>query len=123
MAYNVVDKPVHVVSSVSSFDLLTPDIQKRADARIRQILDTVGTGDRYTQLRKLTAILLSTSFYDPYLDQINASGNHSFATRGHHYNQSVYGLLLEGIAVCDGFSQSVKRFYTVYNDFQTEVSR
>lgn len=91
-------------------DLITADTQKQVDARIKQIVATVGTGDRYTVLRKLTHYLISNTFYDPYLDYINGEGHHSYAlaTRGHHYNQSIYGLLLKGIAVCDGFSQSFK---------------
>lgn len=88
----------------------TADTQKRVDARIKQIVATVGSGDRYTQLRKLVDFLIRNTFYDPYLDCINGEGHHSYAlaTRGHFYNQSVYGLLLEGVAVCDGYTQSLK---------------
>ena len=79
---------------IDTFDLRTEDVQKRADARVKQIVSAVGTGDRYTKLRKLTDLLIRTSFYDPYLDQINSKGRFTFDTRGHHYNTSVYGLLL-----------------------------
>lgn len=96
------------VIQIDTFQLPTADMQKRADARVKQIVSAVGTGDRYTKLRKLTDLLIRTSFYDPYLDQINMKGNYNLESLGHHYNQSSYGLLLEGIAVCDGFSQSVK---------------
>ena len=96
------------VIQIDTFELPTADMQKRADARVKQIVSAVGTGDRYTKLRKLTDLLIRTSFYDPYLEQINMEGLYSLDTRGHDYNQSSFGLLLEGIAVCDGFSQSVK---------------
>lgn len=96
------------VIQIDTFELPTADMQKRADARIKQIVSAVGTGDRYTKLRKLTDLLIRSSFYDPYLGQINMKGNYNLETLGHHYNQSSYGLLLEGIAICDGFSQSVK---------------
>ena len=96
------------VIQIDTFQLPTVDMQKRADARIQQIVSAVGTGDRYTKLRKLTDLLIRTSFYDPYLAQINMEGNYNLESLGHQYNQSSYGLLLEGIAVCDGFSQSVK---------------
>lgn len=91
-------------------DLITADTQKQVDARIKQIAATAGTGDRYTVLRKLTHYLLSNAFYDPYLDYINGQAHysHALANRGHYYNQSIYGLMLEGVSVCDGFSQSFK---------------
>lgn len=91
-------------------DIFSDQVWAQTEARIAQVVATVGKGDRYTKLRKLTAYLIDNCFYDPYLDAINGSGDHTISTRGHHYNQSVFGLMLENIAVCDGFSQSVKVF-------------
>lgn len=103
------DTPFFVLDIIRT-NLVTADVQKRVDARIKQLVSIAGTGDRYTQLRRLTHYLIENSFYDPYLDYLNGEGHHDYAlaTRGHFYNQSVYGLLLEGIAVCDGFSQTFK---------------
>lgn len=80
----------------------------RTEARIEQIVKSVGDGDRYTKLHKLAEYFYEKSFYDPYLFLINNSGNYDLASRGMQYNNAVYGLMLENIAVCEGFSQTVK---------------
>lgn len=79
-----------------------------ASARIKQIVDTVGEGDRYTKLRKLSAYLIDKTFYDPYVFGINAEGYDALGGRGLEYNSSVYGVLTKNIAVCDGYSKTVK---------------
>jgi hypothetical protein len=88
----------------------TEDMQKRIDARIQQLVAVAGTGDRYTQLRRLVSHMLETSFYDPYLSQINMEGTYGseLAWRGQFYDTGVMGLLLEGVAICSGFSQTFK---------------
>lgn len=98
------------IFTFSHQDLNTDAYNEQISARITQIIETVGNGDRYTKLRKLSHYILSNTFYDPYLDNINMEGNRDFAlaTRGHFYNQSIYGLFLKNISICDGFSQSVK---------------
>ncbi len=95
---------------IQGFDLLTEDHRLRAEAKIRQVVSAVQGGDRYTQLRKLTEWFLDNTYYDPYADQINPTGLSSLTTRGIHYDGSMYGVLLEGIAVCGGFSEAVKVF-------------
>ncbi len=91
-------------------DILTEDAKFQTEARIRQIVETVGEGDRYTKLYKLTHYLISNSFYDPYLDQINMMGHdeYALATRGIFYNSSAYGYLLKNIAICSGYADAVK---------------
>ena len=93
---------------VERTELLTDEHQKQAEARIKQIVDTVGKGDRYTVLRKLTHYLMTNTFYDPCLFELNADGTNKLDTRGQAYNASAYGLLLENIAICDGFADTVK---------------
>ena len=95
---------------ITHSDILTDDAKQIADARIKQIVETVGEGDRYTKLYKLTHYLISTGFYDPYLDQINMMGNDAYAlaTRGIFYNTSAYGYLLKNIAICDAYADTVK---------------
>ncbi len=95
---------------IDGFDLLTKDNRLQAEAKIQQVISAVKGGDRYTQLRKMASWFLDDTFYDPYLNKINTEGNNTLATRGIHYNGSAYGVLLEGIAVCGGFSQAVKVF-------------
>ncbi len=106
---NVTDGPVTVLF-IDTIDLLTEDTLLRQEAVIEQVVSGIGSGDRYTKLRKLTNWFLDNTFYDPYIDAINDRGNHTLATRGLHYNSSIYGVLLEGIAVCEGYAHSVKLF-------------
>lgn len=94
--------------SIAGIEMPTQEMEQQAQARIRQIVDTVGSGDRYTKLRKMTHYLLTNVFYDPYMEVINMGGNFNFATIGHHFNNSPYGVLLKNLSVCDGFSQVVK---------------
>ena len=89
-------------------ELLTEEAEKQAEAVIRQIVSAIGDGDRYTKLRKMAHYLISTSFYDAYYDRINMSGDYTLNTRGIHYNSDAYGLLTKNIAVCEGFSDTVK---------------
>lgn len=77
-------------------------------ARIKQIVDTAGEGDRYTRLRKLSSYLINNMFYDQYLFHINERGYDSLSGRGIIYNDSVYGAFTKNIAVCGGFSETVK---------------
>ena len=93
---------------IASIELPSDEMEAQALARLQQIVDTVGSGDRYTKLRKMTHYLLSNVFYDPYLDLLNMGGNFSFSTIGHHYDTSPYGVLLKNISICEGFSQAVK---------------
>lgn len=96
--------------TVERMEIPTADMQKQVDARIQQIVAIAGTGDRYTQLRKLVDYLKRNTFYDPYADCINNEGHfsHALATRGIHYDTSVYGILLEGVTVCAGYTQTLK---------------
>ena len=90
-------------------NLSTDDSKQQADARIQQLVDTFDGSDRYTKLYKMTHYLMYNSFYDPYLDQINLVGTEdALASRGIYYNTSVYGYLLKNIAICDGYSDTVK---------------
>ena len=107
-AYSAPGEMNYFSVTFASIELPTEEMEKQAQARIQQIVDTVGSGDRYTKLRKMTHYLLSNVFYDPYLDLLNMAGNFSFSTIGHHYNTSPYGVLLKDTSVCDGFSQVVK---------------
>ncbi len=95
---------------ITHSNILTEDAKQQTDARIQQIAETVGEGDRYTKLYKLTHYLINNSFYDPYLDQINMEGNDAYAlaTRGNFYNASAYGYLLKNIAICDAYADTVK---------------
>ena len=91
-------------------EIPTEDMKSRTEARLQQLVTIAGTGDRYTQLRRLVSYLLETSFYDPYLDLISdfSINNQQLATRGQLFNSSIYGLLLEGVSICEGFSQTFK---------------
>lgn len=89
-------------------DIHTADAVQQVNARIEQIVNTVGDGDRYTKLRKMSAYILENTFYDPYLFTVNGEGYDGLGGRGIIYNSSVYGLFLKNISVCDGYSQSVK---------------
>ena len=119
------EKPYLKASFKFCFEFLTVDVMNRAEARIQQIVDTVNSGDRYTKLRKLTHYLMTNTFYDPYstdylfFDElgnvlftfspdINAVGAYTFDGRGLVYDASAYGLLLENIAICSGYMNSVK---------------
>ena len=89
---------------------ITDDMRARIDARLEQLVAVAGDGDRYTQLRRLVTHLYETAFYDPYLGYADQTAytHEYFAERGNHYDHTAAGLLLEGIAVCDGFSDSFK---------------
>lgn len=95
---------------ITHSNILTDDARQQTYARIQQIVETVGEGDRYTKLYKLTHYIISNSFYDPYLDQLNMMGNdeYALATRGIFYNTSAYGYLLKNIAICSGYADTVK---------------
>ncbi len=91
-------------------DIDTEDNIAQIDARINQIVNAIGDGDRYTKLYKLAHFFISNTFYDPYLDEINMEGNDetALATRGIFYNTEFYGIFLKNIAICSGFAVSVK---------------
>ena len=91
-------------------DIRTPDLEARAAARIEQIVNTIGEGDRYTKLYKLSHYILTEAFYDPYHVVMNSSAERTRAleSKGFWYNAMAYGLLAENIAVCDGFADTVK---------------
>ena len=78
------------------------------EARTKQIVESVGEGDRYTKLRKLTAYCIDNFFYDPYLFNINDAGYDGLGGRGIEYNGSIYGALVKNIAVCGGFADTFK---------------
>ncbi len=83
-------------------------MKQKLEARITQIVNTVGTGgDRYTRLHKLAEYLMDHMFYDPYIDQINHSGSFLPDQRGLIYDSSVLGLL-DNIAICSGYMDIVK---------------
>lgn len=88
--------------------LLTEEVEAHANARIRQIVAAVGSGDRYTKLRKLAHYLISNSFYDSFSDTLNSTGKDSLDTRGIYYDSDAYGLLTKNVAVCAGFADAVK---------------
>ena len=89
-------------------DIHTADSVQQVTAGIDQIVRTIGDGDRYTKLRKMTHYIMSNTFYDPYSSEINYEGYDGLGGRGAIYNGSVYGFFLKDIAVCAGFSESVK---------------
>ena len=77
-------------------------------ARIEQIVETVGEGDRYTKLRKLATYIRDNFFYDPFAGQINSEGFDDLGGRGAMYNAGLYGPLVENVSVCAGFAKSAK---------------
>ncbi len=83
------------------------DLHLQVDAKIRQIIQSVNSGDRYTRLRKMSHYILTNFFYDPYLDAINDKGSINLETRGQTFDVSVFGVV-DGIFICEGFSQLVK---------------
>lgn len=89
-------------------EIPTEDMRRRCDARIAQLVAIAGTGDRYTQLRRLISYLMDTVFYDPYYTINDMGTADRLATRGMFFNSSIYGVLLENIAVCEGFTQTFK---------------
>ena len=95
---------------ITHMDINTAEAQRQMEARIQQIVETIGEGDRYTKLYKLVHYILTNTFYDPYFNLINGSGHYDYAlaTKGYWYDHCVYGLFNENIAVCNGFSQGVK---------------
>ncbi len=98
--------------------VLTDDVEAQANARIEQIVNTIGDGDRYTKLHKLAHYIISNTFYDPYLDQVNSYTNkyeeillrfpNDLIDRGIEYDVSPYGVLIQNIAICDGYADVVK---------------
>ena len=98
------------VLEITHMDIRTADADVQVAARIEQIVETIGEGDRYTKLYKLSHYFLSNTFYDPYFDTINPSGHRDYAlaTKGYYYDHVAYGLFIKNIAVCDGFADSVK---------------
>lgn len=98
--------------------ILTDDVEAQANARIEQIVNTIGDGDRYTKLHKLAHYIISNTFYDPYLDQVNSYTNkyeeillrfpNDLIDRGIEYDVSPYGVLIQNIAICDGYADVVK---------------
>ena len=109
-SWNMIGEAPVFILYITHFNVLTEDSTKQAEARIAQIVETVGEGDRYTKLRKMTSYILSNAFYDPHTGQINEEGHRFFGleTRGHFYDIHSYGLLLKNIAICSGFSAAVK---------------
>ena len=98
-----------MVSSLSSESVSIASSQFNYDeelftARIRQIVDTVGEGDRYTKLRKLVSYMMDNVVYDMY----------SLALPGHicngrlAYDVVAYGTIVKGVGVCDGMSRALK---------------
>ena len=104
---------------INKSDIYSDEIKARARARLDEIIEAIGEGDRYTKLRRMTEYFRDNTFYDPYLDQINGSSSDTLATRGLPYDANVYGILLEGIAICDGFADSVK---LICNELDIRVS-
>ena len=103
------ETPAYILE-FTRMDLDTEENISQIDARINQIVNAIGEGDRYTKLYKLAHFFASNTFYDPYRDVTSAGGHwsHALETRGILYNVSIYGIFLENIAVCEGFSRSVK---------------
>lgn len=106
-SYPSESNPVFTLS-INRTDLQSNEKLSQITARVKQIADTVGEGDRYTKLRRLVSYFIDNMFYDPYSSQFNGEGNYDLAMRGQTYDTSVYGALLKGVAVCSGFAESFK---------------
>ena len=92
-------------------DFEREDVIARTEARINQIVQTIGEGDRYTELYKLAHYYISNTFYEPYLDILktpNSNNERELEARMPNYDSTPYGIFLENVAICGGFAGSVK---------------
>lgn len=102
------DGTIHNYIYFRRYDYHSTEAMAVVDARVKQIVDTVGEGDRYTKLRKLATYCINEFFYDPYTSVINYEDFPLLNGRGLLYNSYVYGAFVKNIAVCGGFAEAFK---------------
>lgn len=100
----------YAIMGITNMEINTDEVQKQVEAGVRQAVETIGEGDRYTKLYKLAHYILTKGFYDPFPYEISGSGDRekAFASKGHYWTNIVSGFFIDGVAVCDGFADTVK---------------